>query len=62
MDNLKEDLIIRKLLKENSLEIDSLYITIKGNLRKRLPKASKKRIEALKAYSKYLEKRLKHIE
>lgn len=62
MDNLKEDLIIKKLLKENSLETDGLCKTIKGNLRKRLSKSSKKRIEALKAYSKYLEERLKHIE
>ena len=61
MSDLKESLIIRKLLKENSLEIDSLYRTIKGNLRKKLSKVSRKRIEALKAYSEYLEKRLKHI-
>lgn len=61
MNNSMESLLISKLLKENSLEIESLHRTIKGNLRKRLSKSSKKRIEALKSYSKYLEKRLNHI-
>ena len=48
---------VNKLLKENSMEIESLVKRKDGKPRKRLDNKSLKRIEAINLYSDYLEKK-----
>lgn len=50
-----DSLLIKKLLKENSIELETLTKTKKGSIRKRIDKKSAKRIEAISLYSRYLE-------
>ena len=48
-------ILVNKLLKENSMEIESLVKRKDGKPRKRLDNKSLKRIEAINLYSDYLE-------
>jgi hypothetical protein len=50
-------ILVNKLLKENSMEIESLVKRKDGKPRKRLDNKSLKRIEAINLYSDYLEKK-----
>lgn len=50
-------ILVNKLLKENSIEIESLMKRKDGKPRKRLDNKSLKRIEAINLYSDYLEKK-----
>ena len=50
-------ILVNKLLKENSIEIESLVKRKDGKPRKRLDNKSLKRIEAINLYSDYLEKK-----
>ena len=50
-------ILVNKLLKENSMEIESLIKRKDGKPRKRLDNKSVKRIEAISLYSDYLEKK-----
>lgn len=50
-------ILVNKLLKENSMEIESLTKRKDGKPRKRLDNKSLKRIEAINLYSDYLEKK-----
>lgn len=50
-------ILVNKLLKENSMEIESLIKRKDGKPRKRLDNKSLKRIEAINLYSDYLEKK-----
>ena len=50
-------ILVNKLLKENSIEIESLIKRKDGKPRKRLDNKSLKRIEAINLYSDYLEKK-----
>ena len=50
-------ILVNKLLKENSMEIESLVKRKDGKPRKRLNNKSLKRIEAINLYSDYLEKK-----
>ena len=50
-------ILVNKLLKENSMEIESLIKRKDGKPRKRLNNKSLKRIEAINLYSDYLEKK-----
>ena len=50
-------ILVNKLLKENSMEIESLMKRKDGKPRKRLDNKSLKRIEAINLYSSYLEKK-----
>jgi hypothetical protein len=50
-------ILVNKLLKENSIEIESLMKRKDGKPRKRLNNKSLKRIEAINLYSDYLEKK-----
>ena len=50
-------ILVNKLLKENSMEIESLMKRKDGKPRKRLNNKNLKRIEAINLYSDYLEKK-----
>ena len=50
-------ILVNKLLKENSMEIESLIKRKDGKPRKRLDNKSLRRIEAINLYSDYLEKK-----
>jgi hypothetical protein len=50
-------ILVNKLLKENSIEIESLMKRKDGKPKKRLDNKSLKRIEAINLYSDYLEKK-----
>ena len=50
-------ILVNKLLKENSMEIESLMKRKDGRPRKRLDNKSLRRIEAINLYSDYLEKK-----
>ena len=50
-------ILVNKLLKENSMEIESLVKRKDGKPRKRLDNKSLKRIEPINLYSDYLEKK-----
>ena len=50
-------ILVNKLLKENSIEIESLIKRKDGKPRKRLDNKSLRRIEAINLYSDYLEKK-----
>ena len=50
-------ILVNKLLKENSIEIESLVKRKDGKPRKRLDNKSLKRIEAINLYSDYLKKK-----
>lgn len=50
-------ILVNKLLKENSIEIESLMKRKDGKPRKRLDNKRLKRIEAINLYSDYLEKK-----
>ena len=50
-------ILVNKLLKENSMEIESLMKRKDGKPRKRLNNKSLKRIEAINLYSDYLKKK-----
>ena len=50
-------ILVNKILKENSIEIESLIKRKDGKPRKRLDNKSLRRIEAINLYSDYLEKK-----